>query len=135
MLDNVFRSLFGGPGGENLQNQTKTSTFFDNHGFDDPQSECEDIFPKAGGVMLRKRLHPSPPLYSIDPASNIQYNESLQGAKLACELNIEHLSPVQQCTLQDLIKMFWPVLMNVVLSNMPIIIDTESTQGLTPHCV
>ena len=59
--------------------------------------------------MLRKRLHPAPPLYSIDPAFNTQYDESLHGTKLARELNIEHLSPFHQRALRDLIEMFLPI--------------------------
>ena len=82
--------------------------------------------------MLQKRLHPAPPLYSIDPAFNTRYNESLHGEKLACGLNIEHLSPVQQRTLRDLIKKHVGLfLMDVVLSNMSRAMHVKSTQGIT----
>jgi hypothetical protein len=83
--------------------------FLDNRGFDDPQSEWEDILPEAMGNMVRKRLHPAPCIDSIDPAFNTQYDESKHGEKLARELVIGHLSPVQQRALRDLIKKYWPV--------------------------
>ena len=52
--------------------------------------------------MLQKMLHPDLPLHSIDPLFNTQYDESLHGTKLACELNIQGI-------VSDLIQRYLPV--------------------------
>ena len=86
----------------------KVSTFFDNRGSIDPHSEWEDMLPLTSGTKaLRKRLHPAPPLDTIDPDFNVAFDNIRHGPKLEKELNIDHLTDPQQGRLRELIKEFW----------------------------
>ena len=63
----------------------------------------------SGTKALRKRLHPAPPLDTIDPDFNVAFDNIRHGPKLEKELNIDHLADPQQGRLRALIKEFWCV--------------------------
>lgn len=85
------------------------SVFFDDRGYPDPQNEWDAILPDADSQLIRKRKHPLPPLNSIDPDFNTQFNESKHGEKLRRELNLEHLEPAQREKVKQLVMKYWPV--------------------------
>jgi hypothetical protein len=61
------------------------------------------------GRLIRKRLHDSPKLQSIDPDFGEEYNEAKHGDILRAELNIAHLTPFQRSILTAVIKKYWRV--------------------------
>ncbi len=116
--------LIGGPGGASSSSSpicvspkpkvqgTKRSKniFFDDCGFPDESEEYYQLFHNInGGIILRKKKFPTPPLKDIDPEFNWVYSEELHGEKLRTGLDLSHLSPEQAAALMTLIKEFWCV--------------------------
>jgi hypothetical protein len=62
-----------------------------------------------GGVILRKKKHPQPPLDVDDPEFNYKFDEALHSGQLKSELSIAHLSPANQADVVALIKKYWMV--------------------------
>jgi hypothetical protein len=86
------------------------NVFFDNHGFPNESEEYDQLLHNInGGVILRKKKFPTPPLDNIDPEFNWVYSEELHGEKLRTGLDLSHLSTEQAATLLTLIKEFWCV--------------------------
>ena len=56
-----------------------------------------------GGVILRKKKFPTPPLDVEDPAFNWVYSDDLHGKKLKTELDLSHLEEDKAAALVALI--------------------------------
>ena len=91
------------------KSKRKRHVFFDDHGYPDPRFDWEEVLPISGSSVLRKRLHPAPPLDSIDPAFNTTYNEAIHGEKLQSQLQLSHLPQAQQLCVLALVKKYWAV--------------------------
>eukprot|EP00956_Cyclotella_meneghiniana_P019823 scaffold34482_cov22-Cyclotella_meneghiniana.AAC.1 len=58
----------------------RPNVFIDDRGFPDQSHEFDHLIHNIdGGAVLRKRIHPSRSLDDIDPAFNVQYDESKHG--------------------------------------------------------
>ena len=62
-----------------------------------------------GGVILRKKKHPRPPLDVDDPLFNYKFDDALHSGKLKSDLSIGHLLPADQADVIALIKKYWTV--------------------------
>ncbi len=62
-----------------------------------------------GGVILRRKKHPQPPLGIKDPTLNYKFDDSLHGDKVKSELSIDHLLPANAAAVVALIKRYWAV--------------------------
>ncbi len=62
--------------------------FYDNRGFPDESEAYDELLHNIdGGVILRKKKFPTPPLDVEDPAFNWVYSDELHGDKLKTELD------------------------------------------------
>ena len=91
------------------KSKRKRHVFFDDRGYPDPRFDWEEVLPTSGSSVLRKMLHPAPPLDSIDPAFNTTYNEAIHGEKLQSQLQLSHLPQAQQLCVLALVKKYWAV--------------------------
>ena len=67
------------------------NVFYDNRGFPDQSDEFDYLLHQTGGGrIIRKRLHPAPPVDIIDPTFNFPFDEAKHGEKLKKELKIDH---------------------------------------------
>jgi hypothetical protein len=106
--------------------------FFDNCGFPDESDEYNQLLHNIdGGVILRKKKFPTPPLNNIDTDFNWTYLEELHGEKLRTDLDLSHLLPEQATTLLTLIKEYWCVFDErgtfIPVCNYECIIDTGTS--------
>ena len=86
------------------------SPLFDDRGYPNPQDEWESMLPKLkSGHLIRKRVHNPPKLQDVDPDFGEDFDEAKHGKVLKDELNISHLSKLQQSILIDVIKKYWRV--------------------------
>ena len=86
------------------------NVFIDDRGFPDISDDYDRLLSSIdGGAILRKLKHPAPPLDSIDPAFNVQYDEALHGEYLRKNLNLSHLDEPTRSSVTDLIKQYWAV--------------------------
>lgn len=84
--------------------------FYDNRGYPDQSEEFDYLLHRTGGSrIIRKRLHPAPPVDQIDPMFHFPFDEAKHGEKLRKELKIDHLPPDVQIRLTDLIKKYWTI--------------------------
>ena len=105
------------------------NVFFDDRGFQDESEEYNQLLHNVdGGVILRKKKFPTPPIDIDDPTFNWVYDEKLHGDKLTKELDISHLSKEEADALVSLIKEYWCVFDDrgtfVPVRNYECIIDT-----------
>ncbi len=61
------------------------------------------------GCLIRKRVHAAPTIRDIDPNFGEEYDEDKHGDILRDELNVTHLTPLQQSILTAVIKHSWRV--------------------------
>ena len=81
------------------------NVFYDNCGFPDQSDEVDHLLKNIeGGVILRKKKHPQPPLDVDDPTFNYKFDEALHAAKIKSELLLDHLSPANAAKVVALIK-------------------------------
>ncbi len=87
------------------------NAFNDNHGFPDQSDEFDHLLKNIeGGVILRKKKHPQPPLDVNDLTFNYKFDKALHAAKIKSELLLDHLSPADAVEVVALIKRYWTVL-------------------------
>ena len=89
----------------------RPNVFIDDRGFPDQSDEFDTLLHNIdGGSILRKRVHPSRSLSDIDPAFNVQYDESKHGTQFRSQFKASPLlSNQQNKQLADLIKKYWCV--------------------------
>ncbi len=81
------------------------NVFYDNCGFPNQSDEFEHLLKNIeGGVILRKKKHPQPPLDVDNPTFNYKFDEALHAAKIKSELLLDHLSPANAAKVVALIK-------------------------------
>jgi hypothetical protein len=84
--------------------------FFDDWGFLNDSDEYDTLLHNInGGVILRKKKFPTPPINVVDPVFNWEYSDELHGDKLWANLEISHLSFEHAATLINVIKKYWCV--------------------------
>jgi hypothetical protein len=109
--------------------------FFDNRGFPNESEEYTQLLHNIdGGIILRKKKFPTPPLDNIDPEFNWVYLEELHGEKLRTGLDLSHLLPEQAAALLTLIKEFWCIFDEcstfIPVHNYECIIDTGTSRPI-----
>ena len=86
------------------------NVFYGDRSFPDQSDEFDHLMHNIdGGVILRKKKHPQPPLDVDDPKFNYKFDEALHSKKLTSELSIANLSPADQADVVALIKKYWTV--------------------------
>jgi hypothetical protein len=61
-------------------------------GFPDQSDKFDHLLHNIdGGVILRKKKHPQPPLNFDDPMFNYKFDESIHAKKIKSELLLDHL--------------------------------------------
>jgi hypothetical protein len=86
------------------------NVFYDNCGFPDQSDEFDHLLKNIeGGVILRKKKHPQPPLDVNNPTFNYKFDEALHATKIKSELLLDHLSPADAVEVVALIKRYWTV--------------------------
>ena len=84
------------------------SPLFDDRGFPHPQDEWESMLPEVkAGRLIRKRRHSPPGLRDVDPSFGEEFDEAKHGKVLRVELNVEHLTKLQQEILISIMKKYW----------------------------
>ena len=109
--------------------------FYDNRGFPDESEAYDELLHNIdGGVILRKKKFPTPPLDVEDPAFNWVYSDELHGDKLNTELDLSHLDADKAAALVALIKQYWCVFDDqgtfVPVRNYECIIDTGTASPI-----
>ncbi len=109
--------------------------FYDNRGFPDESEAYDELLHNIdGGVILRKKKFPTPPLDVEDPAFNWVYSDELHGDKLKTELDLSHLDADKAAALVALIKQYWCVFDDqgtfVPVRNYECIIDTGTASPI-----
>ncbi len=86
------------------------NVFYDDCGFPNQSDEFDHLLHNIdGGVILRKKKHPQPPLGVNNPMFNYKFDDSLQGDKIKSKLSIDHLLPADAAADVALIKRYWAV--------------------------
>ncbi len=111
------------------------NVFYDNRGFPDESEAYDELLHNIdGGVILRKKKFPTPPLDVEDPAFNWVYSDELHGDKLKTELDLSHLDADKVAALVALIKQYWCVFDDqgtfVPVRNYECIIDTGTASPI-----
>jgi hypothetical protein len=84
--------------------------FFVNWGFPDDSNEYDKVLHNIdGGVTVRKKKFPTPPIDVVDPVFDWEYSDELHGDKLRTNLDVSHLSPEHAAALLNVIKKYWCV--------------------------
>ena len=98
------------PASKKRPNKYISSPLFDFHGFPDRQDNFEAMLPEVKDwCLVCKQKQLAPLLTDIDPNLGVEYDEVLYGAILRKELDVSHLTPLQQTVLTALIKEYWHV--------------------------
>ena len=91
-------------------NKKARNVFYDDRGHPDESDAYDSLLHNIdGGVILRKKKFPTPPLDADDPTFNYSYSEELHGELLRTQLDVSHLSPEDADALLTVIKEFWCV--------------------------
>jgi hypothetical protein len=70
------------------------NVFYNDRGFPDQSDKFGHLLHNIdGGVILRKKKHPHPPLDIDDPMFNYKFDESLHAEKIKSKLSLNHLAP------------------------------------------
>ena len=86
------------------------NVFYDDRGFPDQSDKFDHLLHTIdGGVILRKKKHPQPPLDIDDPTFNYIFDESLHAEKIKSELSLDHLAPSNSSEVTALINRYWTV--------------------------
>ena len=86
------------------------NVFFDDRRFPDESEEYDQLLYNIdGGVNLRKKKFPTPPLEIDNPTFNWVYCDDLHGKKLKTELDVSHLAKYEAEALVTFIKEYWCV--------------------------
>ena len=77
--------------GSKKRKNTYVSPLFHDRGHPNPQDDWESMLPEVkAGRLIRKRLHPAPPLTDIDPNFGVKYDESIHGSMLREHLDVAY---------------------------------------------
>jgi hypothetical protein len=86
------------------------NVFYDDRGFPNQSNEFDHLLHNIdGGVILRKKKHPQPPLDFDDPTFNYKFDESIHAEKIKSKLLLDHLSSANAAAVLALIKRYWTV--------------------------
>ncbi len=86
------------------------NVFYDDCGFPNQSDEFDHLLHNIdGGVILRKKKHPQPPLGVNNPMFNYEFDDSLHSDKIKSKLSIDHLLPANAAAVVALIKRYWAV--------------------------
>ncbi len=84
--------------------------FYENQGFLNESDEYDHLLHNIdGGIILRKKKFPTPPIDVDNPNFNHVYSKELHGNKLQSDLDLSHLFPKDAAALIAIIKEYWCV--------------------------